>query len=130
MEDNLLLSSLEKNSKECVVENRRKGPDFLLVLINAFCYLVWAFLLIVMSLCDGAGIAFHKINLIKLEDINISFVNIAINFSAIIFLVSWILLMLSFRRCRRRTDKIKISIFIGEIVSFMIWILLVNKVYF
>jgi len=130
MEDEMLLDSLEKQSKECFIKNRRKSSDFLLTLVNIFNYLVWGILLVIIAFCDNAGIKFFSMDNILIEELNLHFVNAAIKLSAILFIISFVLLMLSFKRCRRRTDKIKTSIFLGEIVSFIIWMLLVSKIYF
>lgn len=130
MEDELLLKSLNENSKECVIQNRRKGPDFLLTIVNIFNFCIWAMLLIVMSICDNAGFSFFNYKNISMETMNLNFVNIALKFTAALFVVSFVLMFLSFKRCRRRTDKIKTSIFVGEIFSFVIWMCLVFKIYF
>lgn len=130
MEDEILLNSLKEKSEDCIVNDRRKGADFLLTLINIFSFCVWGILLLIMSVCDGAGIDFFEYNAISLENINLDFVHIAINISAGLFIVSCIFILLSFKRCRRRSDKLKASIFIGEILSFFIWMLLVIKIYY
>jgi len=130
MVDEMLLNSLKEQSQDCIVNDRRKGPDFLLTLVNVFNYLIWAILLIVMAVCEKIGLSWANYNYITLEEMNLGFVSIAIKFTAILFIISSILILLSFKRCRRRNDKIKTSIFIGEIISFGIWMYLVTKMYF
>lgn len=130
MEDEILLNSLKEKSKDCIVKDRRKGSDFLLNILNIFSFLIWGILLFIMSICEWAGIDFCDYKSIEIENINLDFVNIAINISAVLFMLSSIFILLSFKRCRRRKDKIKASMFIGEIFSFFIWMLLVTKVYF
>ena len=130
MNEDMLLNSLNENSEDCIIKNRRKRADFLLTTINIFNYLIWAVLLVVMSLCDSAGISFSNLGYTSLDKINLYFIDMAIKISAAVFIISCILLFLSFKRCRRRSDKIKTSIFIGMIISFAIWMYLVSVIYF
>jgi len=129
-EENILLKSLDEKANECIVKNRRKGPDFLMNLLNIFNYSTWAILLVIFAISENAGVKFFVSDNVFLEDMNLEFVNIAIKFAAVLFILSFILILLSLKRCRRRDDKIKTSIFIGEIVSFAVWMYFVFKLYF
>ena len=129
MDTEKILEKLNDNAKECVIKNRRKGPDFLLQIINLAGIIIWFFLLMLWSLCDKAGVRIFDFSQ-KIESYNdVKWLNIATTMSATMFVISAILLLLSFKRSRRRTDKIKISLLISEMIFFIVGILLLFKLY-
>lgn len=129
MEVQEILKKLETNSKECIIKDRRKGPDFLLNVINIVGFGIWGALLILIAICDTAGIKFFNINQ-ELEEIkNINLLNVAISMTVVMFFVSAILVMVSLKRTRRRADKIRISLLISEVILFIIGILLLVKLH-
>ena len=124
-----ILEKLNENSKECVIKNRRKGPDFLLQVVNLSGIIIWFFILMLFAVCEKAEVRIFDFNQ-KLEGIKqIEWSNIAIIMATIMFFVSALLLLLSLRRTRRKTDKLKISLLISEVISFFIGILLLIKLY-
>lgn len=129
MEKNEILEKLNENSKECIIENRRKGPDFLLQLVNLSGLIIWFFLLTLFSACDKAGVEIFNFSQ-KIEgQKDIEWLNVAFIMATIMFFVSAILLLFSLKRTRRKNDKIKISLLISEVISFFIGILLLFKLY-
>ena len=124
-----ILERLNDNARECIIKNRRKGPDFLLQIVNMIGLIIWFFFLALLSICDKAGVElfdFHQ----KVDDINdVGWLNVAIIMATLMFVISAVLLLLSLKRTRRRTDKIKISLLVSEIISFFIGILLLFKLY-
>lgn len=129
MDTQEILKRLNENSKECIIKNRRKGPDFLLQLINLVGLIIWGAWLFLFAMCDRAGIDIFNFNQgiedVKNEELFIGTIIMA----SIMFFISAILLLLSLKRTRRRTDKIKISLLASEVISFFIGILLLIKMY-
>lgn len=129
MEQQDILKRLNENSKECVIKNRRKGPDFWLQLINLVGLIIWGGWLALFSICDRAGVNLFDFNQ-TIDDVkNGDLLNIALGMAVTMFFVSAILLLISLKRTRRKSDKIKISLLITEIISFVIGILLLIKMY-
>lgn len=124
-----ILEKLNENSKECVIKNRRKGPDFLLEVVNFSGLIIWFFLLMLFAVCEKAGVEIFNFTQ-KIEGAKqVEWLQIAIIMAAVMFFVSATLLLVSLKRTRRKTDKIKISLLISETVSFLIGILLLFKLY-
>lgn len=124
-----ILERLNKNSKECVIKNRRKGPDFLLQVVNVSGIIIWFFVLMLFAICEKAEVRIFDFNQ-KIEGIKqAEWSNIAIIMATIMFFVSATLLLLSLKRTRRKTDKLKISLLVSEVISFLIGILLLIKIY-
>ncbi|MBE5812282.1 MAG: hypothetical protein E7314_01330 [Clostridiales bacterium] len=129
METREILEKLNENSKEFVIKNRRKGPDFLLQFINFVGLIIWFFLIMLFSVCDKAGVEFFNFSQ-NIESVEkIKWLNFGLVMSSIMFFVSAVLLLISFRRTRRKTDKIKISLLVSEMISFFIGIILLIKLY-
>lgn len=129
MEQQDILKKLNENSKECVIKNRRKGPDFWLQLINLVGLIIWGGWLALFSICDRAGVKLFDFNQ-TIDDVkNVDLLNIALGMAVTMFFVSAILLLISLKRTRRKSDKIKITLLITEIISFVIGILLLIKIY-
>lgn len=129
MEPIEILEKLNENSKECIIKNRRKGPDFLLNVLNFIGIIIWFFILMLFAICEKAGVEMFDFTQ-KIENTNdIRILNIAIMMASILFFVSASLLIISLRRTRRKNDKIKISLLISEIISFFVGILLLVKLY-
>lgn len=129
MQTQEILEKLNENAKECIIKNRRVGPDILLQIIN-FCGLtIWGSWLILIAICDKAGAKILDINQ-KIEDVkDVNLLNVALVMASFMFFISAGLLIVSLKRTRRRTDKIKISLLVSEIISFLIGILLIIKMY-
>lgn len=128
MDSNDILKKLNENSNECIIKNRRKGPDFLLQVINLVGLIIWGAWLALFALCENAGVKIFNIYQPLEEVKNLNLLNVAITMAVIMFFISAGLLLISFRRTRRRSDKIKISLLISEIISFVVGILLLIKV--
>ena len=129
METQDILKKLNENSKECIIQNRRKGPDFLLQIINLVGLIIWGGWLSLLAICDKAGIRLFDFEQ-KAKDIrDINLLNIALVMAVIMFFISACLLIISLKRTRRRNDKIKISLLTSEIISFVIGISLLIKMY-
>jgi len=62
MEQEDILKKLNESSKECVIKNRRKGPDFWLQLINLVGLIIWGGWLALFSICDRAGVKLFDLN--------------------------------------------------------------------
>jgi len=127
MEIQEMLNKLNENSKECIIKNRRKGPDFWLQLINLVGLISWGSWLSLFSICESAGIELFNLGQSAQEIKNIELFDMAIIMASIMFFVSAVLLIISLKRSRRKTDKIKISLLITEIISFTVGILLLIK---
>lgn len=124
-----ILERLNENSKECVIKNRRKGPDFLLQVVNMSGIIIWFFVLMLFAVCEKAEVRIFDFNQ-KIERIKqVEWSNIAIVMATIMFFVSAALLLISLKRTRRKTDKLKISLLVSEVISFLIGILLLIKMY-
>lgn len=124
-----ILERLNQNSKECVIKNRRKGPDFLLQVVNLSGVIIWFFVLTLFAICERAELRMLDFNQ-KIESISqVKWTNVGIVMATIMFFVSAALLLLSLKRTRRKTDKLKISLLISEVISFFIGILLLIKIY-
>ena len=129
MVDEKLIDSLDSQVEDCVIKNRRKGNDFILNIVNLFSYFVWGILLILPALCQKARVGISNLKYITRQNMELDFAKLALNFSIVVFVLSFTLLMLSFKRCRRRGDKIKTSLFFGEIVSFFVGVYFLLKLY-
>lgn len=129
METKDILKKLNENSKECIIRNRRKGPDFLLQAINLVGLIIWGAWLGLFALCENAGVKIFNFSQPLEEVKNAELLNAALTMAVVMFFVSAGLLLVSFKRTRRREDKIKISLLISEVISFVIGILLLIKVY-
>lgn len=127
MEIQEILKKLNENSKECIIKNRRKGPDFWLQLINLVGLISWGAWLVLFSICESAGIELFNFGQSAQEIKNIELFDMAIIMASIMFFVSAVLLIISLKRSRRKTDKIKISLLATEIISFTVGILLLIK---
>lgn len=124
-----ILKKLNQNSKECIIKNRRKGPDFLLQFINLIGLIIWAAWLALFAICEKAEIELLNFHQNKNSISNLELLNVAIIMATVMFFVSAFLLIISLKRTRRRSDKIKISLLSSEIISFVIGILLLIKLY-
>lgn len=129
METYEILKKLNENSKECIIKNRRKGPDFLLQFINLMGLIIWVALITVFAICEKAKIELFNFDQTKSVISNLELLNVAIIIAACMFFVSAFVLLISLKRTRRRSDKIKISLLLSETISFVIGILLLIKLY-
>ena len=129
METREILEKLNENSKECIIKNRRKGPDFWLQFINLIGLIIWGGWLALFAVCESAEIRLFDFNQ-KANDLGkVELLNVAFSMATIMFFVSASLLIISLKRTRRKTDKIKITLLISEVISFIIGILLLVKMY-
>ena len=123
-----ILKRLNENSKECIIKNRRRGPDIWLQIVNLAGLIIWGGWLALWALCEKAEIQIFNLNQKAREIMNAELLNIAIIIYVIMFFISAGLLLISLKRTRRRNDKIKISLLASEIISFVIGILLLIKI--
>ena len=120
---NLIKKSLEKNKTDVYVPvERRKRADGRLNFLTFICIVVWAFIFIMIALVTKAGDVFFVINrgwmlLFKLEFWNIEFLKLAFITATICFSICTFGIILNFTRKKRRTDKIKKSLILGEMIS-------------
>ena len=132
---NLIKKSLEQNDREVFVPvERRKGEDGILQFINLMSFLVWALVIMAIAIISKAGKSigyitnngllwlpgsFWKIDLLKTSLIA----------TIISICICTISIMLNFSRHRRRTDRIRRSLIICELISFIIGVFLVIKLF-
>ena len=132
---NLIKKSLEKNNKDVYVPvERRKGNDGILNFINLICFLIWGAMFIIFSLIVKAGRSVAYISKNDLLWLSSTFwrtnlLNIALFVTIGSIVVCTICIILNFTRHRRRTDRIKKSLIIGEAVCFIIGIFLILKLF-
>ena len=132
---NLIKKSLEKDSTEvCVPIERRKGNDGLITFINIISFSVWAILLMIFALISKAGQSIGNIERNNLLWADISFwnkeiLNLALIMTVVCFFVCTICILLNCLRNKRRTDKIKKPLIIGELTCFVIGIFLIFKLF-
>lgn len=132
---NLIKKSLDQNEKEVIIpENRRKGNDGILQFINLMCILIWGALFIIVAIITKAGKSMKYISengLLWLPsefwEINLLKVSLIVTIACIC--ICTMTIILNFTRHRRRTDRIKRSLIIGEILAFIIGIFLILKLF-
>lgn len=132
---NLIRKSLEKDSGEIYIPvERRKGKDSIIKFINVMCFVLWVVLFMIFAIIEKAGKNIANIqreNLLwaSAESWNVSSLNIALIGTVLCIIVCTICIILNFTRHRRRTDRIKKSLIIAEITSFLIGIFLILKLF-
>lgn len=134
MSDNeKLIHSLDEKAGKFKIVERRKRKDNLLQIINFACFYVWALFFLALCIVEKAGnrsIGYIFKEQIKIKDgFDTQMLYIALRFSVILFFVCVVCFFVSLKRTRRRTDKIKISFFICELVTFLLGIFLLYKIY-
>lgn len=130
----LIVKSLENTKEELVPKERRKGEDNLLKIVNLLSFLVWGILFVVIAIIDKAG---RGLAYIKYQDLfwaSSSFwrehlLETALTVTIICIAVCTISVILNFMRHRRRTDRIKRSIILCELLTFIVGIFLIFKLY-
>ena len=132
---NLIKKSLEKDKTEvCVPVERRKKSAGILTFINLMSFVIWSVLIIILAIISKAGKSITNIEQNDLLWADISFwnkelLNMALVMTLISFFICTACIILNFTRHRRRTDRIKKPLIIGEIISFIIGIFLILKLY-
>jgi predicted membrane channel-forming protein YqfA (hemolysin III family) len=127
-----LIKSLDKNAPEYKIKERRKGADIVIKTINFIGYSIWAIIVIIIAIIERAGTTPYILK--NLSKANAQYwdehlLNIALGFTVVLFIVCAACVVISLKRIRRRTDKIKTSLFIGELITFVIGIFLMLKLY-
>lgn len=132
---NLIKKSLERNDREIFVPiERRKKEDGIVQFINLMSFLVWAVVIIAIAIISKAGKNIGYItengllwlpgNYWHIDLLKSSLVATIISIS-----ICTICIILNFSRHRRRTDRIRRSLIICELVSFIIGVFLVLKLF-
>lgn len=133
---NLIKKSLDQNDKEVIVPiERRKKKDGRLQFINLMSFLVWSVVIIIISIITKAGKDITHILKNNLLSLPLNFWEVDLLKTALIFTIVSIAIcsmtiILNFTRHRRRTDRINRSLIICEVVSFVIGIFLIVKLFF
>ena len=110
---NLIKKSLESNCDEVYVpRERRKGDDGILNFINFVSFTVWVLIIIllvaVIKMKDSAMQMWHQ-----------SYLSVAVLLTVVCFTICTLTIVLNFMRHRRRSDRIKRSIVIYELITFV-----------
>ena len=132
---NLIKKSLEKDKTDVIVPiERRKGKDFRLKFINIMCFIIWTILFIIIAIIEKAGVSFAYIAENDLLWVNIAFwkanlLNAAFICTIICIIICSLCIILNFTRLKRRSDRIKKSLIVGELFCFIIGIFLIFKLY-
>lgn len=132
---NLIKKSLEQNDREVIVPiERRKGEDGRLQFINLMCFLLWGVILIIIAIITKAGknvayISENKLLWLPSNFWEIDLLKTSLIVTIVCICICTISIILNFTRHRRRTDRIKRSLIICEIISFIIGIFLILKLF-
>ena len=132
---NLIKKSLEKDKTDVYIPvERRKKSDNRLNFINLMCFLVWGALFIIIAIIVKAGRSVAYINKHDLLWLSSNFwrtdlLNIALIATIICIFVCTVSIILNFTRHKRRTDRIRKSLIICQIICFIIGIFLILKLY-
>lgn len=132
---NLIKKSLEQNAGEVVIPpERRKSEDKVLHFINYMSVLLWlglvgTFILIIKSGGNITNIVENNLLFMDLSFWKIKLLKISLIMTAMCVCIGIIGIVLNFSRHKRRSDRIKRSLIIGEILSFCIGIFLVIKLF-
>ena len=132
---NLIKKSLDKDKKDLYIPvERRKGEDGVLKFINLVCFLSWGVVFIIFSIIVKAG---RSVAYIKQHDllwlssnfwrINLLEIALFVTFGCIV--VCMMSIILNFTRHRRKSDRIKRSLIICEILCFIFGAFLILKIY-
>lgn len=127
-----LVESLDKNAPEYKIKERRKGKDIIIKIINFIGYSIWAVIVIIIAMIETAGTTpyiLKNLSRANIQPWDKGLLNIALGFTVVLFGICVSCVIISLKRTRRRTDKIKISLFIGELITFLIGIFLMLKLY-
>lgn len=132
-DDAKLIRSLEEKAGKFKIVERRHKKDNLLQIINFAAFYVWVLFFVILCVLEKAGnrsIGFIvKDELVVKEGFNIEMLDVALKFSVALFFICTTCFLISLKRTRRRTDKIKISFFICQVVTFLLGIFLLYKIY-
>jgi len=132
---NLIKKSLEKENTEVYIPNeRRHGNDSRLIFINLMCFLIWGIVICILAIIEKAG---KSISNIVSNDLlwssselwQIDLLKLALTVTICSIIICTICILLNLTRYRRRSDKIKKSLIIAEITSFIIGTFLILKLF-
>lgn len=132
---NLIKKSLEKESGEVYIPNeRRRGNDTRLKFINLMCFFIWGIVIFILALIEKAGKSISNIISNDLlwktaEFWQMDFLKLALIVTICSVAICTICIILNLTRYRRRSDRIKKSLIIAEIISFIIGIFLMLKIF-
>lgn len=132
---NLIKKSLDQNEKEVIVPpERRKGDDGILKFINLMSFWLWGALFIILAIITKAGRSVAYINKNQLLWLPVGFwkanlLKISLVITIVCICVCTMSIILNFARHRRKTDRIKRSLILCELISFIFGIFLILKLY-
>lgn len=132
---NLIKKSLDQNEKEVIVPpERRKGDDGILKFINLMSFWLWGALFIILAIITKAGRSVAYINKNQLLWLPVGFwkanlLKISLVITIVCICVCTMSIILNFARHRRKTDRIKRSLILCELISFILGIFLSLKLY-
>lgn len=132
---NLIKKSLDQNEKEVIVPpERRKGDDGILKFINLMSFWLWGALFIILAIITKAGRSVAYINKNQLLWLPVGFwkanlLKISLVITIVCICVCTMSIILNFARHRRKTDRIKRSLILCELISFILGIFLILKLY-
>lgn len=132
---NLIKKSLDKNEREVIIPpERRKGDDGILKFINLMSFWLWGALFIVLAIITKAGRSVAYINKNQLLWLPIEFwranlLKISLVVTIVCICVCTMSIILNFARHRRKTDRIKRSLILCELIAFIFGIFLILKLY-
>ena len=132
---NLIKKSLEKDKSDVYVPvERRKGNDTRLKFINLMCFLLWSVLFMIMAVIEKAGKSIVNITQNDLLWKDLSFwesnlLGLALSITIGCIIVCSICIILNLTRYKRRSDRIRKSLILCEIIFFIIGIFLSFKLF-
>ncbi len=132
---NLIKKSLDQNEREVIIPpERRKGDDGILKFINLMSFWLWGALFIVLAIITKAGRSVAYINKNQLLWLPIEFwranlLKISLVVTIVCICVCTMSIILNFARHRRKTDRIKRSLILCELIAFIFGIFLILKLY-
>ena len=132
---NLIKKSLEQNEREVIVPpERRKGDDGVLKFINLMSFWLWGALFIVLAIITKAGrsvayIQENQLLWLPLRFWRANLLKISLVVTIVCMCVCTMSIILNFARHRRKTDRIKRSLILCEVISFILGIFSILKLY-
>ena len=132
---NLIKKSLEQNEREVIVPPERgKGDDGVLKFINLMSFWLWGALFIVLAIITKAGrsvayIQENQLLWLPLRFWRANLLKISLVVTIVCMCVCTMSIILNFARHRRKTDRIKRNLIVCEVISFILGIFLILKLY-
>lgn len=130
---NLIKKSLENNGGDVYVpKERRKGEDKVLKFINFVSFTLWICIVVLVSIFAEVGnrllhMSEQQLSLVAFEAWFESYVQVVKYLTIFCLVICSFTIILNLTRNKRRTDRIKKSIIIYEIITFIVGVLLIWK---